>query len=92
MACQTDHYDIVELLMHKGAITDKTYEGMLPLEYAISKGHIAIAELLRPGIMEALKATKGKSSTISAQHLAALAPIRANARFRQAQEAARRAR
>ena len=78
--------------MHKGTITDKTYEGMLPLEYAISKGHIAIAELLRPGIMEALKATKGKSSTISAQHLAALAPIRANARFRQAQEAARRAR
>ena len=95
VACQTGLYDIVELLMHKGAITDKTYDGMLPLEIAITRGHDAIAELVRPGIMEALRAleaAKGKSSTISAEHRVALAPIRANAHFRRAQEAARRAR
>ena len=90
VACQTGHYDVVELLMHKGAIMDKDRGGVLPLEYAISKGHIAIAELLRPGIMEAveaLKAAKGEISTLSAEQLAALAPIRAN--FKRVQEAAR---
>ena len=88
MACQTGRYDIVELLMHKGAITDKDHNGMLPLEVAIGQGHSATAELLRPGIMEALRAMEasGSLSTLSAEHLAVLAPIRAN--FRR-QEAAR---
>jgi len=82
VACQTGLYDIVELLMHKGAITDKLHNGVLPLEVAISEGHDAIAELLRPGIMkavEALKTAKGPLSTaLSAEHLAILAPITAN--------------
>tara|TARA_B100000475_G_scaffold124846_1_gene91180 strand:+ start:120 stop:635 length:516 start_codon:yes stop_codon:yes gene_type:complete len=89
VACQMGHYDIVELLMHKGAITDKVYDGVLPLEIAISKGHSAIAELLRPGIMEAMEvliAAEGKVSALSAEHLAALAPVFAN--FKQAKEAA----
>ena len=86
VACHAGHYDIVELLMHKGAITDKVHNGVLPLEVAISKDHGAIAELLRPGIMEAfraLKATEGNFSTLSAEHRAVLAPLTAN--FKQAQ-------
>ena len=79
VACSAGHYDVVELLMKKGAITDTEFEGStLPLESAITQGHIAVAELLRPGIMEALRALKaaeGKFSTLSAEHLAALAPI-----------------
>ena len=90
VACQKGHYDIVELLMHKGAITDKVYGGVLPLEVAISKGHRAVAELLRPGIMEAMEvlmATEGNFSMLSAEHLTVLAPLTAKAK-----EAARRAR
>ena len=67
---------------------------MLPLEIAISKGHSAIAELLRPGIMEAMEvlmAAEGKFSTLSAEHLSVLAPLTCAAAAK-AREAARRAR
>jgi hypothetical protein len=97
VACDCNHYDIVELLMRKGAITDKatTERGILPLGVAISNGHVAIAELIRPGIMGAIEvlakrsgndgqlliervARSGDDSQLSAEHAAALAPLRAH--------------
>ena len=98
VACAAGCYDVVELLMKKGAITDTECDGRLPLEIAIGKGHRAVAELLRPGIMEAVEAVTApqgtgvgvKLSELSAEHVVALAPLTAAAA--KAKEAARRAR
>ena len=70
---------------------DFVCNGMTPLEMAVSKGHYASAELLRPGITEAWEAFKlmvAKNdaylvpSLVSAEQKIILAPILSRARGR----------
>ena len=57
LACQCNHPDIVQLLITRGAVVDSDAlfagHNTTPLEIAISSGHFASAELVRPGITEA---------------------------------------
>ena len=91
LACDSNHHDIVQLLITRGAVVDFVCNGMTPLEMAVSKGHYASAELLRPGITEAWEAFKlmvAKNdaylvpSLVSAEQKIILAPILSRARGR----------
>ena len=84
LACDCNHHDIVQLLITRGAVVD--FEALCggysvtPLEMAISRGHFASAELLRPGITEAheafmLMVARKDASLVSAEHRIILAPI-----------------
>lgn len=91
LACECNHHDIVKLLIargpmsRRGAVVDFVYNGMTPLEMAVSKGHYASAELLRPGITEAWEAFKlmvarNDAYLVSDEQEIILAPILSRAR------------
>ena len=87
LACQCNHHDIVQLLITRGAVVDFVYNGMTPLEMAVSKGHYVSAELLRPGITEAWEALKlmmarKDAYLVSDEQKIILAPILSRARGR----------
>ena len=88
-ACASNHHDIVQLLITRGAVVD--FEALCggysvtPLELALSRGHFASAELLRPGITEAheafmLMVARNDAYLVSDEQEIILAPILSRAR------------